>query len=131
MFSEEHKNKCNKISEIIIGCAIEVHKILGPGLLESSYEACLCFELAQKKIDIVRQMTLPVNYKGNHIDTGYRIDIMVDDKVIVELKAIDSISQVHKSQLISYLKLSNKWLGLLINFNVRVLKNGIVRIVNG
>jgi len=131
MFTEDYKNSCNKISEKIIGCAIEVHKILGPGLLESSYEACLCFELAQKKIDFIRQMTLPINYKGNLIDTGYRIDVMVDEKVIIELKAIDSISPVHRSQLISYFKLSNKWLGLLINFNVKVLKNGIVRIVNG
>ena len=131
MFNEEYKIRCNKVSEIIIGCAIEVHKQLGPGLLESAYETCLCFELAQKKIDFVRQLTLPINYKGTLIDTGYRIDVMVDDKVIIELKAIDSISPVHKSQLISYLKLSNKWLGLLINFNVKVLKNGIVRIVNG
>lgn len=76
-------------------------------------------------------MTLPINYKGNLIDNGYRIDIMVDEKVIIDLKAIDTISPIHKSQLISYLKLSNKWLGLLINFNVNVLKNGIIRIVNG
>jgi GxxExxY protein len=123
MFTEEHKQKCNEISRIIIGCAIEVHKVLGPGLLESAYEACLCFELAQKKINFKRQMALPINYKGTLIDAGYRMDLLVKDLVIVELKSVESIVPVNKSQLISYLKLSEKWLGLIINFNVRVLKN--------
>lgn len=131
MFTEEHKNKCNKISEKIIGCAIEVHKILGPGLLESAYESCLCFELAQNSLSFKRQEVLPINYKGNIVDSGYRMDIVAEDLVIVELKAVEFIVPVNKAQLLGYLKLSNKWLGLLINFNVKVLKNGIVRMVNG
>ncbi len=131
MFTEEHKIKCNKISEAIIGCAIEVHKILGPGLLESAYEACLCFELAKRNINFKRQVVLPIIYKGVKVDSGYRMDILVEDMVVTELKSVESIVPVNKAQLLSHLKLSNNWLGLLINFNVKVLKNGIVRMVNG
>lgn len=131
MFTEECKRKCDELSNVIIGCAIEVHKQLGPGLLESAYEACLCHELTAKKIDVKRQELLPINYKGEYVDTGYRIDILVDEHVIVELKTVDAVLPIHRAQLMTYLKLSDKWLGLLINFNVKLLKQGIERIVNG
>jgi GxxExxY protein len=131
MFTEEHKTKCNELSNIVLGCAIEVHKQLGPGLLESAYESCLCHELTGKNIEVNRQELLPINYKGENVDAGYRIDILVNDLVIVELKTVDVIIPIHRAQLMTYLKLSNKWLGLLINFNVKLLKQGIERIVNG
>jgi GxxExxY protein len=131
MFTDECKNRCDQLSNVIIGCAIEVHKQLGPGLLESAYEACLCHELTAKSIAVKRQELLPVNYKGEYIDAGYRIDILVDNHVIVELKTVDTIIPIYRAQLMTYLKLSNKWLGLLINFNVKLLKQGIERIVNG
>jgi GxxExxY protein len=131
MFSEERKKKCDELSNVIIGCAIEVHKQLGPGLLESAYESCLCYELTGKDIEVKRQELLPINYKGEQVDTGYRIDILVNDLVIVELKTVETILPIHRAQLMTYLKLSNKWLDLLINFNVKLLKQGIERIVNG
>jgi GxxExxY protein len=131
MFTEDIKKKCDELSNIIIGCSIEVHKQLGPGLLESAYESCLSHELTCKDIEIKRQELLPINYKGEQVDAGYRIDILVNDLVIVELKTVESILPIHRAQLMTYLKLSNKWLGLLINFNVKLLKQGIERIVNG
>ncbi len=131
MFTDEHKEKCNELSNIILGSAIEVHKQLGPGLLESAYESCLCHELTGKNIEVKRQELLPINYKGENVDAGYRIDILVNDLVIVELKTVDIIIPIHRAQLMTYLKLSNKWLGLLVNFNVKLLKQGIERIVNG
>jgi GxxExxY protein len=131
MISEEIKEKSNLLSNIIIGSAIEVHKQLGPGLLESVYEDCLCYELSQQKINFSRQVNLPVTYKTAKINAGFRIDLIVDNLVVVELKAVEQVLPVHKSQLLTYLKLSQKWLGLLINFNVPVLKDSIVRVVNG
>ncbi len=131
MFSEEYKARCNKLSEAVITCAIEVHRQLGPGLLESAYESCLSHELTRKNIGVKRQELLPINYKGEQIDAGYRIDILIDDLVIVELKTVDAIIPIHRAQLMTYLRLSNKWLGLLLNFNVKLLKNGIERIVCG
>ncbi len=120
----------NEISERIIGCAIEVHKELGPGLLESSYEACLYYELTQFGLLVERQKALPLIYKKVELDCGYRIDLLVEEKVIVEVKAIKEFDDVHLAQILSYLKLSKCKLGLLINFNVTLLKNGIKRIVN-
>lgn len=120
----------NKISEIVIGCAIKVHKALGPGLLESTYEVCLVHELNKAGLKVQSQVALPVIYDGIKLDAGYRIDLLVEDLVIVELKAVDSLLPIHEAQLLSYLKLSNKKLGLLINFNVKLLKNGIKRLVN-
>jgi GxxExxY protein len=112
----------------IIGAAIEVHKALGPGLLESAYEECLCRELELRGISFKRQQTLPVLYKGLRLDCGYRVDLVVEESVIVELKACDELLAVHQAQLLTYLKLTGLKVGLLINFNVPVLKNGIRRL---
>ncbi len=120
----------NKISEKIIGAAIEVHKTLGPGLLESAYEACLKYELEKRDLKVLSQVGLPVIYDGMKIDLGYRLDLLVEDTVIIELKAVNKITPVHEAQLLSYLKLSGKRLGLLINFNVIYLKDGITRRMN-
>ena len=117
----------NELTYKIIGCAYDVHKALGPGLLESTYEKCLCFELEKLDIKYEKQKELPINYKGMTIDNGYRIDIMVEDKIVIELKSVDSLQPIHSAQLLTYLKLSRKPLGLLINFNVTNLQNGIRR----
>ncbi|MBN2024454.1 MAG: GxxExxY protein [Pirellulales bacterium] len=111
----------------IIGGAIEVHRALGPGLLESAYEECLCRELSLRRHPFERQVALPVHYKGVDLDCGYRMDLVVDDRVIVELKCVETILPVHEAQLMTYLKLSGKSIGLLMNFKVPVLKDGIVR----
>jgi GxxExxY protein len=123
-------NNINDITEAIIGAAICVHKELGPGLLESAYEACLAYELAEKRLKFERQKALPVIYRGVELDCGYRIDFLVEDQVVVELKAIENLEPIHEAQLLSYLKLSKCKVGLLINFNVKVLKDGIHRLVN-
>src|SRR5690625_3350106 len=121
----------NEISNIIIGAAIEVHKQLGPGLLESSYETCLAYELRQNGLFVITQVALPVVYKDVKLEAGYRIDILVENKVIVEIKAVDALADIHTAQLLTYLKLKNLKLGLLINFNnVRVI-DGVRRILNG
>lgn len=120
----------NKISETIIGSAIEVHRTLGPGLLESAYEACLIHELSQSGLKVEHQKPVILSYKGINIDCAYRLDLLVEDSVIVELKSVDKILPIHNAQLLSYLKLSGLTLGLLINFNVEILKNGIQRVVN-
>ncbi len=124
------KNDINEITQAIIGAAIAVHKELGPGLLESTYEACLAYELTQRGLKIELQKALPVIYQEVNLDCGYRIDILVENHVIVELKAVERIVPIHEAQLLSYLKLSGCKVGLLINFNVKVLKNGIRRMVN-
>jgi GxxExxY protein len=131
MITEEMKSKCDVLSAKIIGCAIEVHKNLGPGLLESTYEACLCYELSNLNLKFLRQNDLPVVYKNIKIDAGYRIDLLVEDLVILELKSVEKVLNIHKSQLKTYLKLSEKWLGLLLNFNVDLMKDGIERVVFG
>ena len=120
----------NKLSNKIIGSAIEVHKGLGPGLLESIYEECLCYEFDIRKISYDRQVVLPVKYKDKKFSGGYRLDILVEDSIILEFKAVDNVEAIHKAQLLAYLKLSGIKLGLIINFNVPVLKDGIVRVVN-
>ena len=120
----------NEISEKIIGAAIQVHRTLGPGLLESTYEACLKYELETRGLKIQSQVGLPVIYDGMKIDLGYRLDILVEDAMIIELKAVTTIIPLHEAQLLSNLKLSGKHLGLLINFNVTLLKDGITRRIN-
>ena len=120
----------NKLSSKIIGAAIEVHKNLGPGLLESTYEECLCFEMTLRGLSFKRQEPLPVEYKGTKLDYGYRLDIVVENKIIIELKACDRIEPIHRAQLLTYLKLSGLTLGLLLNFNTPVMRDGIVRIAN-
>ncbi len=121
----------NELTKEVIGAAIEVHKVLGPGLLESAYEECLCRELALRGIGVERQLPLPVEYKGVRLDCGYRLDLLVDQSVVVEIKSLSSIERIHEAQLLTYLKLGDWNLGLLINFNVAVLKDGIKRIVLG
>jgi GxxExxY protein len=122
----------NQLSEQIIGCAIEVHHLLGPGMLESAYEACLCFELIHHGLQIERQVSMPIVYKGRRLDCGYRIDIVVEEAVIVEVKATDRVLPVHRAQLLSYLRMRRLSLGLLLNFNVKwFVAGGIHRIVNG
>lgn len=122
--------RLDKLTEQIIGRAIEVHRGLGPGLLESAYEECLCFELSQFGLRFERQVPLPVMYKGVNLDCGYRMDIVVESSVIIEVKAVERLIAVHEAQLLSYLKLHNKRVGLLMNFHTAILKNGLKRIVN-
>ncbi len=119
----------DRITEDIIGAAIEVHRELGPGLLESTYEACSAYELTQRGLKVERQKPLPVVYKRLKLDIGYRVDLLVEDQVIVELKAVDRLEPIHESQLLSYLRLSRCKVGLLINFNVRVLRDGLKRLI--
>jgi len=119
----------NHLTGQIIGAAIEVHKELGPGLLESSYEECLCYEFKLRHIHYARQHSLPVEYKGIKLDCGYRIDILVENIVILELKSVDDLQPIHEAQLLTYLKLTDLKVGLLINFNVPVLKQGIKRLM--
>ena len=120
----------DRITDQIIGAAIEVHRALGPGLLESAYETCLAFELTDRGLSVEQQKSLPVIYREVKLDTGYRLDLLVEDSVIVEIKAVDQLAPIHSAQLLSYLKLSSRQVGLLINFNVKVLKQGIRRVVN-
>ena len=116
------------MTDRVIGAAIEVHRALGPGLLESAYETCLCHELGLRQIQFQRQLELPVVYKGMPLDAGYRLDIVVEHQLILELKAVDRLMPVHEAQLLTYLKLAKLHVGLLLNFNVPALKNGIRRI---
>lgn len=118
------------MTEKIIGCAIEVHKGIGPGLLESAYVECLCFELSQAGLSFERQVPLPVIYKGVSLDCGYRLDLIVEGQIILEIKAVDRIIPIHEAQLLSYLRMLDKRVGLILNFHSTVLKNGIKRIVN-
>ena len=124
-------NKLNDLTNRIIGAAIDVHKELGPGLLESIYETCLIKELALRGIHSESQVELPLYYKGKLLDKNFRIDILVENEIVIELKSVDELKPIHEVQLVSYLKLSNKKLGLLINFNVPLLRDGIKRRVNG
>ncbi|HEY3769704.1 MAG TPA: GxxExxY protein [Candidatus Angelobacter sp.] len=121
----------NQVTHAIIGAAMKVHSALGPGLLESAYEACLVHELRKSGFKVAQQVELPVIYDGVRIDLGYRIDLVVNDCVIVELKCVEKIVAVHEAQLISYMRLSKKNVGLIINFHVRHLKDGIKRFVEG
>jgi GxxExxY protein len=123
-------DQLNAITEHIIGAAMDVHRTLGPGLLESAYEACLVFELRERGLRVKQQKPLPITYKSVKLDCGYRLDLVVDDCVIVEIKAIEKLNSVHDAQLLSYLKLANCRVGLLLNFHCTMLKNGIRRLVN-
>ena len=118
-----------ELTSAIIGAAIEVHKVLGPGLLESAYEQCLCYELSQRGFSVVRQVELPVRYKDVQLDVGYRVDIIVENRVVLELKVEKTITDLDRAQLLTYLKLSGKKVGLLLNFHVPALRDGIVRMV--
>jgi len=120
----------NELSSRIIGAAIEVHKTLGPGLLESVYEECLCHELRLKGFSFERQKLLPIQYKGKQLDCGYRLDIVVEKAIILELKSCERIEPIHKAQLLTYLRLSGLHLGLLLNFNTLMMRDGIFRVVN-
>ena len=124
------KGRSNQISEQIIGCAIEVHRVLGPGLLESIYEEALYFELQQAGLEVQKQVPVAVHYKNNRLKTDLRLDLLIENLVIVELKAVDQLNRVHDAQLLTYLKMKKLWLGLLINFNTPMLKQGIKRLVN-
>jgi GxxExxY protein len=120
----------NDLTDSIIGAAIEVHRHLGPGLLESAYEECLCYELSRLRLGFARQVAVPVEYKGLKLDCSYRLDLLVEDSVIVEVKALEQVLPVHPAQLLTYLKATGKPVGLLINFNVPILANGVKRMVN-
>ncbi len=121
--------KFEQITKEIIGAAIEVHKALGSGLLESAYEECLAYELIQKGLKVERQKPVPIIYKEIKLDYGYRIDLLVEDSVIIELKSIEAFAPIHEAQILTYMKFAEKKVGLLINFNVTVLKNGLKRYV--
>jgi GxxExxY protein len=124
------KDKLDQITRRIIGAAIEVHKTVGPGLLESACQACLAFELREAGLKVEEQLPLPVVYKNVRLDCEYRIDLLVEGEIVVEIKAIEALAPIHEAQLISYLRLAGKRAGLLINFHVPVLKEGLKRIVN-
>ena len=121
----------NEVTDAIIGAAMEVHRALGPGLLESTYKMCLCRELSIRGLSFKRQVPIPVEYKGVKLDCGFRADIVVDNTILVEIKAIESLAAIHDAQLLSYLKLGRCKIGLLINFNVELLKHGVRRRVLG
>ena len=124
------KERLNKITETIIGVAIGIHKALGPGLLESAYEACMVYDLIQSGLKVEQQKPLPVIYREVKLECGYRLDLLIENEVVVEIKSVEKLLPIHKAQLMSYLKLSDCKVGLLINFNVEVLKDGIQRVVN-
>lgn len=125
------REKADSLSKQIIGAAIEVHSALGPGLLESAYLASLCHELKLRDIPFQQEVALPFKYKDIDLPVGYRIDLLVDGLVIVEIKTVDRISRIHEAQLLTYLRMTNLWLGILLNFNELFLKHGIRRLVNG
>lgn len=120
----------NDITGLIIGAAMQVHSALGPGLLESAYAACLVTELEELGLKVKKEFSLPITYKNTKLDVGYRIDILVEDEIVVELKSVESLNELHLAQMITYLKLSKCEIGLLINFNVLKLKDGIKRVAN-
>lgn len=121
----------NEIANGIIGCALEVHKALGPGLLESAYQECLFYKLSKDGFYVLKEKSMPLVFEEVHLDCGYRIDLLVENKVVIELKSVEALNDVHLAQILTYLKLGDYKLGLLMNFNVSLLKNGIRRVVNG
>jgi GxxExxY protein len=121
----------NEVGDALLGAAMKVHSVLGPGLLESAYETCLVHELGQRGLDVKRQVALPLIYDGIKLDAGYRLDLLINDRIIVELKSVDKFLPIHTAQLLSYLKLSGLKLGYLLNFNVVHMREGIKRIANG
>jgi len=120
----------NEISKVVFDCALKVHKSLGPGLLESAYEECLFYELKKSGLNVEKQKPLPLLYEGVKLEIGYRIDLIVENKVVLEIKAVEALNDVHLAQVLTYLRLSNCKLGMLINFNVTLIKNGVRRVVN-
>ena len=122
--------KENEISKIVFDCALKVHKALGPGLLESAYEECLFYELKKQGLNVMKQKPLPLIYEDVKLEIGYRVDLLVENKVILEIKSVDALNDIHLAQILTYLKLSDCKLGMLINFNVTLIKNGIKRVVN-
>jgi GxxExxY protein len=128
--SDEERDRLNRLSNVTIGAALRVHTALGPGMLESAYEACLFFELTALDLKVERQKSLPLVYRGHRLDCGYRVDLLVEDSIIVEVKTVERLERVHSAQLLSYLRQLKLKLGLLVNFNVRWLQDGIKRIVN-
>ena len=131
MYPQQKRIRVNEITQEVIGAAIAVHRALGPGLLESAYQECLCQELALRGVPFERQVPLPLEYRGIHCECGYRLDILIGDVVVVEVKSIEAIAPIHLAQLLTYLRLGGWNVGLLINFNVVVLKEGIRRRVLG
>ena len=127
---DEERDRLNRLSNVTIGAALRVHTALGPGMLESAYEACLFFELTALDLKVERQKSLPLVYRGHQLDCGYRVDLLVEGLIIVEVKAVERLERVHSAQVLSYLRQLKLKLGLLINFNVRWLQDGIKRIVN-
>lgn len=121
--------KFDELSNKVLGCAIEVHRELGPGLLESTYEQCMAYELSRANIPFRLQVALPVQYKKTQLDCGYRVDLFIDDQLIVELKCVEQLSRIHEAQILTYMKLAHVKAGLMINFNVPLLKKGIKRFV--
>ncbi|MCB9231094.1 MAG: GxxExxY protein [Bacteroidia bacterium] len=121
----------NEISSIVIGAAIKVHKTLGPGLLEKAYQECLCHELIKAGLKVEKEVPMPLIYQEIKLDLGYRLDLLVENKLVIELKAVEEVNDTHKAQILTYLKLGGYKLGLLLNFNVVMLKEGIFRVVNG
>jgi GxxExxY protein len=127
----ENKMTENSIGSEIVNCALAVHKTLGPGLLESTYQACLAYELQRAGLDVINECPLPVIYNDVKLECGYRLDLWVNRKVIIEIKAVDQLNDIHLAQILTYLKLTDNKLGYLINFNVTKIKNGLRRVVNG
>ncbi len=123
--------KENEIATVVFNCALEVHKVLGPGLLESAYEECLSYKLVKSGLNIERQKALPLVFEEVKLDAGYRVDVLVENKLIIEVKAVEALNDIHLAQVLTYIKLSECKLGLLINFNTVLLKNGFRRVING
>ncbi len=121
----------NEIAHRIVGCALEVHKALGPGLLESAYQECLCYTLQKEGLSVKKEKAMPLIFEDVKLECGYRIDLLVENKVVVEIKSVDALHDVHLAQILTYMKLGNYKLGLLINFNVSLIKNGLKRVING
>ncbi len=121
----------NELAKLVFECGLQIHKTLGPGLLESSYEECLFYELSKYNIWVEKQKPLPLVYENVKLEIGYRVDLMIENKLIVEIKSVEAINDIHLAQILTYLKLSNCKLGLLINFNTALFKNGVKRVING
>ena len=121
----------NELTHHIIGCAMDIHKVLGPGLLESAYKECLYFKLIQSKLYVEKEKSMPLVYEKVKLDCGYRIDLLVENKIVIEVKSVDFLNNIHMAQTLTYMKLGHYRLGLLINFNVLKLKDGIKRVING
>lgn len=119
----------NKLTELVIGAGIEVHTALGPGLLESAYQECLYFELLDRGLNVSKEVAMPIVYKEVKLDHGYRLDLLVEDQLVIELKAVEELTEVHLAQMLTYLKLGDYQLGLIMNFNEKLLKNGIRRVI--